>query len=230
MPIAPNAPGTEKLLMGTSRVSPMDFKRPKLLIVDLDNTICDTFHTLSKHQWEKAAKVLETRGYRKDAAVFRRNFGKHSFKYTMEQLKLPQKERDLAVHAYDSVDVKPLKLYSDAHAILDLDIPKVLVTRGERRLQIKKLAHLKVRKHFEGIYYIKTFQSKQDAFKEILQKFKVERKDAFVIGDRIEEEILDANRMGIRSCLVKRPNWPTHKGIAKPSITVKSLYSLAKKF
>jgi FMN phosphatase YigB (HAD superfamily) len=207
----------------------MDFKKIKLLIVDLDNTLCDTFHTLSKSQWERAAKVLESKGYAQHAKVFRKNFGKHSFKYTMEQLKLPKKERDLAVHAYDSVSVTPLKLYDDAHGILDLAIPKVLVTRGEKSLQLKKLKHLKLRKYFGGIYHISTFQEKAVAFKEIIKTYKLKPSEVLVIGDRIEEEILDANKLKMPSCLVLRPNWPIHKGVAKPTITVKSLYVLAKK-
>jgi putative hydrolase of the HAD superfamily len=198
----------------------------KLLIVDMDNTLCDTFHTLSKVQWEKAAKVLDRNGYTAHARVFRKNLGRFSFKHTIEQLNLPEKERALAVKAYDSVAVKHLRLYKDANGILDLPFKKVLVTRGEVSLQRKKLRHLKIRKHFDAAYYIPTFKPKEEAFRKILKIHRLKPHEALVIGDRIEEEIKDANKLGIPSVLVRRPDWPVHRGIAFPTITINSLHSL----
>lgn len=204
----------------------VSFKGIKLLIVDMDNTLCDTFHTLSKNQWEKAAKVLERNGYKKHANIFRKNLGKFSFKHTIEQLGLPERERSLAMQAYDTVAVKNLKLYPDAKAIFEMGIPKVIVTRGDATLQAKKLRHLKLKKYFQKVYYIPTFKLKKEAFRKILKLHKIKPHEALVIGDRIEEEIKDANALGIPSVLVLRPDWPVHRNIAKPTITVRSLYSL----
>lgn len=207
----------------------INFSKVKLLIVDMDNTLCDTFHSLSKHQWAKVEKVLAKRGHKDHALVFRKNFGRFSFKHTLEQLKLPKAERELAVRTYDAVNVRTLTLYPDAQAILDLDMPKVLVTRGEKKLQLAKIKHLKLKKHFDGIYYIPTFMEKKDAFRNIMKKYKLKPSQCLVIGDRIEEEIKDANKLKIPSILVRRPGWPVHKGIATPDLTVKSLKKVVEK-
>jgi FMN phosphatase YigB (HAD superfamily) len=204
-------------------------KGAKLLIVDMDNTLCDTFHTLSTQQWRNVIAALRKKGKKEYADALHKNFGRFGFVTTLKKLKMPKKDVNFALRVYDHVDVGPLRLYPDAHALLEIEIPKVLVTRGERNLQIKKIEHLKIRKHFDGVYYIKPFEAKKDAFKAILKKYKVKPKEAVVIGDRIEEEIKDANDLKIPSVLVRRPNWPIHRGIAKPTITVKSLHSLAKK-
>jgi HAD superfamily hydrolase (TIGR01509 family) len=198
----------------------------KILIVDMDNTICDTFHTLSKRQWESVVKTLEKRGYTTQAAVFKRKLGKQSFKTTLEQAKLPTEAQLAAMQAYDDLDVKHLKLYSDAKAILDLDIPKVLVTRGDKKLQAAKIRHLGIAKRFKRIYYVPTMEKKEAALKQVLKDFKVKPKECLVIGDRIEEEILEGMKLGMLTALIDRPDWPTHR-IAKPTISAKSLYVIA---
>jgi len=203
-----------------------DFSKVKLLIIDLDNTLCDTFHTLSLHQWEKAARALEKDGRVRQADALRGEFGKASF--SLEQLKMPMEERRIAIKAYDAVRVKTLTLFPDAKAIMSHPLPKVLVTRGERKLQDEKVAHLKLQKYFKEIYLVPTFKSKKDAFKAILKRHNLKPGEALVIGDRVEEEIKDANQLRMPSCLVRRPMWPTHKGVAKPTITVRSLRAIAK--
>lgn len=195
----------------------------------MDNTLCDTFHTLSKPQWERVAKAFEKKGKPQYAKALRKNFGKFGFVYTLAQLGLNKQEKHFAVREYDKVSVKSLKLYSDAAAIFNLHIPKVLVTRGEKALQIRKIKHLGIRRHFSNIYYTKTFEKKKDVFKRILKEYKVKPKESLVIGDRIEEEIKDANELKIPCVLVRRPQWPIHKGIAKPTMTVWSLYNLTRK-
>jgi HAD superfamily hydrolase (TIGR01509 family) len=200
----------------------------KLLIIDMDNTLCDTFHSLTKKQWGNVERVLERAGHKEHASVFRRMLGKRSFVSTLRQLDLSRKEQAIATCAYDEVEVKGLRLYPDARSILDAGTAKVLVTRGDRELQIRKIKHLGLQKRFDGIYYVGTFNAKKDAFRKILSKFKAKPSEVLVIGDRIEEEIADANSLGIRSVLVRRPDWPVRKGAAKPTLTVRSLTTVAK--
>jgi putative hydrolase of the HAD superfamily len=207
----------------------VSFKDIKLLIVDMDNTLCDTFHTLSKKQWERVWTAFEKRGQRAYAKALKKNFGKRGFVHVLNDLGMSQKDKRFAVNEYDTMSVKPLKLYSDAKAILSLKTPKVLVTRGERQLQIRKIAHLDLRKHFASIAYVSTFSGKKACFQNMLKRYKLKPYECLVIGDRIEEEIKDANELGIPSVLVRRPGWPVHKGIAVPTITVRSLASLAKR-
>jgi FMN phosphatase YigB (HAD superfamily) len=194
----------------------------KLLIVDLDNTLCDTFHSLSRVQWHRAADALAKRGWKKEARQLRSYLGKVGFVRATELLHLTAEQQRIGIRQYDKVSVKNLKLYDDAQAILSLPIPKVLVTRGEKELQLKKIKHLRLRKYFEGIYYVNTFGSKKTAFENILKRFHRKPHEALVIGDRAEEEIKDANELGIASVLVLRPEWPVTRKY-KATFTVKSL-------
>src|SRR5689334_13929584 len=103
----------------------------KLLIVDMDNTLCDTFHTLSKNQWEGAAKALRNEGWPDKADQLLKMLGKSSFVHTMQRLEFTERQRAVAMRNYDKVPVNKLKLFDDAPALMDIPIPKVLVTRGE---------------------------------------------------------------------------------------------------
>lgn len=203
-----------------------DFSKVKLLVIDMDNTLCDTFHTLSRTQWDKAADALERIGYPEQAKVLRRNLGKKGFKATMQGFRLRHAERQKVMDAYDSVSVTRLRMYDDAGSIRSLPHDKVLVTRGERRLQTRKIKHLGLAKGFKRIYFVPTMESKEAAFRRIIREFKVKPSECLVIGDRIEEEILEGQRLGMRTALVDRPDWPTQR-ITKPDVTAKSLVKIA---
>jgi FMN phosphatase YigB (HAD superfamily) len=208
------------------KVSKADFSQVRLLVVDLDNTLCDTFHTLSKRQWKNALDALAKDGVdAKTMAHLRKELGKRSFRSTLLGLS-PARQR-LALKAYDDLDVKPLRLYDDAHALLDLPIQKVLVTRGERGLQTRKITHLKIQRYFKKIYYVPTFGRKKDTFKKVLRDFRLTPKQALVIGDRIEEEILDAKQLGLPAAFIDRPDWPSHPSVETPDLSVKSLEKIA---
>jgi FMN phosphatase YigB (HAD superfamily) len=198
----------------------------KLLVIDLDNTLCDTFHTLSKMQWEKALAVLQRDGVeRKTILRMRRQLGRHSFRSAVQRL--DKRRQRLAIRAYDDVDVRTLRLYGDAMALLRLPLPKVLVTRGERRLQREKIHHLGIRRFFRRVYHVPTFDQKRSAFRKVLKDFRLEPHEALVIGDRIEEEIKDAKSLRIPTAFIDRPGWPSHPSAAKPDLTVKSLAYIA---
>lgn len=200
----------------------------KLLVVDLDNTLCDTFHTLSKWQWAHTAKVLESHGIPKDKSEqMLRSLGKYSFKTMMDKIGLDAKLKKIAIAAYDDVDVSKLKLFSDADAIINYPLPKVLVTRGERKLQRAKIKHLGIRLKFKKVYYVSTFDKKKDTFRLILKDFGYKPSEILVIGDRIEEEIKDAKSLRMKTAFINRPDWPSHPSAATPDISVKTLDHMA---
>ena len=203
------------------------FSDIKLLVVDLDNTLCDTFHTLSELQWVHAAKVLEKHGIpQKKGEQMLRMLGKHSFRSSIQKLGLDNRLQKIAIAAYDDVNVSHLKLFEDAQAILDCPIPKVLVTRGEKKLQRAKIKHLGIRKYFKKVYYVNTFDDKVGTFKKVKKDFKLQSKQMLVIGDRIEEEIKEANMLGMKTAFIERPDWPAHLSVSKPDVAVKTLWRL----
>lgn len=104
----------------------------------MDNTLCDTYHTLTIRQWNFVADGFEKKGRLDVAKALRRRAGKQSFISVLKDLELSEQEKRFAVKRYDDNPVKNLKLFPDANAILATPIPKILMTRGEKILQQKK--------------------------------------------------------------------------------------------
>ncbi|MDD9954492.1 MAG: HAD family hydrolase [Candidatus Woesearchaeota archaeon] len=205
----------------------IDFSKIKTLIVDMDNTLCDTFHTLSKPQWGKVEEALEAKGWGAYAALLKENFGKHGFKHTLEHSDMSEEQIKYALSVYEKVDVAPLELFADAHDILDVDIPKILLSRGEPTHQQNKIEHLDLAQYFEKIRIVDTFHTKTDAIKEIIGDS--DPKAFLIIGDRIEEEIADGKLLGIPTVLVRRPDWPVAESDVVPDMVVSSLKSVKEK-
>jgi FMN phosphatase YigB (HAD superfamily) len=199
----------------------------RLLLVDMDNTLCNTYLALSKVQWEAVAQAFEARGKLEYAMALRRNLGRKGFAATLKQLKMSPAERQFAIKVYDRVDIRRLQLYPDAPALLKLDLPKVLVSRGERKLQLRKIRHLGIGGRFDRIVIVPTFEEKGAAFKRLLALYKLKPSQALVIGDRPEDEITDARRLRIPTCLVRRPEG--NAGSCNATMTVRSLRSVAKR-
>ncbi len=208
----------------------IDWKRIKLLIIDMDNTLADTFHTLSKPQWEHVERAMRERGMDAYADTLTENFGKKGFKATLESTDMTREQIEFAIAVYDDVDVSPLALFPDARAILNTPLPKVLLSRGEPELQWKKIRHLRIEKDFDEIIVIDTFETKRDALSSILDRHKLRPEEALIIGDRTEEEIEDGNRLGIPTVLVKRPGRPVHECDCTPDMVVTDLHEVARHF
>jgi len=206
----------------------MNWKNIKLLIVDLDNTLADTFRTLSVPQWGKVIRSLQKNGFGACAIRLKKNFGAKSFVRTLKECKLTEEEMKHAVGVYDKVDVSKLKLYDDAHFILDLPIDKILISRGEPSLQKRKIQHLGIRKYFKEICIVDTFYTKDAAIAKILRGWKMKPDEVLIIGDRVEEEIRAGIKLGIPTVLVRRPGWSA-AAEPKPTLTVRKLTTVAKK-
>ncbi len=206
------------------------WKKTKLLIIDMDNTLCDTFHNLSKPQWYHVEKVLTKKGHTFHAEKLAHHFGKHGFVKTLKMLNFPKNVMKIAVEAYDDIDVSKLTLFDDAHELLDLTIPKVLVTRGDLNLQNRKIRHLGLRKYFKKVYIVETFGKKYEAFEQIMKDFNLKPQETIVIGDRIKEEIVDGKKLNMPTILVRRPDWPVAKSRYKPDLFVRKLSTVAKHF
>ncbi len=211
------------------RARGVEWKSVRLLIVDMDNTLCDTFHTLSARQWELVASSFEKRGEKDIARGIRSRFGRESFVKTLRELHLTDEQRRFAVRVYDRNPVGSLRLFPDAHALLELAVPKALLSRGEPALQRRKIRHLGIARHFDDIVIVDTFRTKTQAIKDILKRHEARPGDALIIGDRIEEEIADGRRLGVPTALVRRRGWKPGKHVVEPDVTVRSLETIAKR-
>lgn len=207
----------------------IDFSRIKVLLVDMDNTLCDTYHTLTIRQWNRVADAFERKGRKDVARALRRRVGKQSFVSMLKDLSLTTSEMRFAIRVYDQNPVGSLRLFEDAPALLELPVPKVLLSRGEPALQRRKIRHLRIAKHFEDVIIIDTFAKKDDAMRDFLRRRRLRPAEVLVIGDRLEEEIMAAKKLKMPAVLVRRPDWPVAKVPAKPDLTVRSLAALAKR-
>ncbi|MBR9700579.1 HAD family hydrolase [Candidatus Woesearchaeota archaeon] len=204
------------------------WNKVKLLLVDLDNTLCDSFHTLSKPQWTFVEKKLREKGWDDCADKMNENFGSQGFLKTLKSCGIEEYKIRYAIRQYDKADISKLELFHDAHHIMDLDIPTILITRGEPSLQKRKIKHLGIKKHFEEIVIVDTFGNKGEEFEKIRKKKGLKASEILVIGDRMEEEIAQGKRLGYPVVLVRRPGWPVKHIKLKPDISVRTLKTIAR--
>lgn len=81
-----------------------------------------------------------------------------------------------------------------------------LVTSGVPGTQKQKMHHLGLLPYFNSIHYLDSTrgESKHQAFREILAREELQADGVLSIGDRVDREIRDANRLGMRSCHLQR--------------------------
>ncbi|MNJ93233.1 putative HAD-hydrolase YfnB [compost metagenome] len=77
-----------------------------------------------------------------------------------------------------------------------------LVTMGVPDAQKRKVMALNIEQLFNGIYILNGFigEKKEDAFKDIIEREKIQPHQLLSIGNRLSSEIRDAKRCGSRTC------------------------------
>ena len=126
-----------------------------------------------------------------------------------------------------------ISLFSDTLSTLDaLDAVKVLVTRGDKKLQEQKIAILGIRKCFDDIIICPTpDDTKKAAFELILKKYAVSARDAWVVGDRINVEIRSGNLLGMNTVHFhhgKHKDLKPQDAFDKPMFVIKKLKELCR--
>ena len=79
-----------------------------------------------------------------------------------------------------------------------------LVTMGKLQRQNRKIELLKIKEFFEKIWVVnhKEGMSKTQAFTGILEESGARPESLLCVGNRVDHEIAEANRLGCRTCLV----------------------------
>ncbi len=99
----------------------------------------------------------------------------------------------------DLSEIKDIKLFQEVKEFLTRkDFVKVLVSKGDSELQMKKLYILGIKDLFDKILICSNNKDKETCFKESLLMFP-EEKEVFVIGNRIDSEISYGNRLGLKT-------------------------------
>ncbi len=101
--------------------------------------------------------------------------------------------------SYDNIEaVVP---FPESISVLDSlkqkGVVRALISKGDPLIQEKKIDLMNLRPHFEEIAICDTLEKKFDLFKGLIAKYHIENpRDVFVIGDRINAEIVCGNRLG----------------------------------
>lgn len=81
-----------------------------------------------------------------------------------------------------------------------------LVTAGDPETQAKKVEMLALQKHFDEIVYVDSSkgETKEDAFRGLLERHQLAPADCIAIGNRVDSEIRAGKSLGIRTIWVRR--------------------------
>ena len=79
---------------------------------------------------------------------------------------------------------------------------KMLVTKGNPAIQVKKIELLGIKEFFEEILICSTDDEKKKAFKQLKEKHP--DSEFWVIGDRIDSEIRFGNELGMTTVLLRK--------------------------
>lgn len=90
------------------------------------------------------------------------------------------------------------------------------MTKGEEKLQNKKIDNLNIRKYFHQIIVCKSDEKKKTCFKDVAASFP--DKEILVIGDRIDSEIRWGNELGFRTIRLKQGKYKDLKPKASEEI------------
>lgn len=131
---------------------------------------------------------------------------------------------------------KTLSLIEGSKEILEaaqLQFPLFLVTQGDIETQIKKVELLGIINLFKHVYYIDPFngESKQQAFRTILQNYQFFPKHVLSIGNRLNNEIAMSKKEGMQTCYIRYGEHETESPMTPeeiPDFEIKSPRDLAR--
>ncbi len=88
---------------------------------------------------------------------------------------------------------------------------KVLVTKGDPQFQHKKINILGLSQLFDQIMVCATNLEKGDCFAKAMQQYKTTPKEVIVIGNRIDAEIQEGNKLGCITILLNHGKYSSLK-------------------
>ena len=112
-----------------------------------------------------------------------------------------------------------------------LNAIKILVSRGDQKIQLEKIKILGIKKYFSDIFICETAEEKKDVFERIVKKYKVNPKDVWVVGDRINVEIRYGNMLGMNTVHFhhgKHKDLKPQDALDKPMHTITKLNELCR--
>lgn len=100
-------------------------------------------------------------------------------------------------------DFLSITVYPGVKEVLTLDnCWKVLISKGEENLQLRKVGQLGIKHFFDRIYICTVDETKKNCFVEAIRQFPSE--EVWVIGDRIDSEIKFGNQLGLKTVQLRQ--------------------------
>ena len=213
----------------------------KAIIFDLDDTLYDCTNTLRAAAIERALKAMiryglkcnfktataKIQGYYDKFGPKASIFNLLSEEFSLNGRFLVQK----ALKAYNNEDVSDIKLFPDVKKTLE-ELGKkcklILVTRGNRQRQQKKIEKLGINGEFDLIVIddISENLSKEDRFLGAIRSFNFKEEEVVVVGDRIFSEIRIGNMLGMTTIRLLHGAYSTLKptnGLEDPDYEIKKI-------
>lgn len=193
----------------------MKMKKIKAIIFDLDNTLFNAepitemaIKQAINSMIDNGLKCSLGEGIERMKKIIKENPFADKFKelaksFGQDNEYLINKGKEIY---YNKTEFNKLDLYPGSIKTLK-ELKKryklILVTSGGELQQNRKIDALNIRKYFDYIS-IDEKPDKEIQFLEILKNFRFIPKDFLVVGDRIDNEIKIANKLGMNSVLIKK--------------------------
>lgn len=186
----------------------------KAIIFDLDDTLYDVgpltevaLRQSVKAMVENGLNCSFEQGLQKIKQIIKHNPSADKFEILVKEVG-PDKEEiiNAGKEVYYNIDFNTLELYPDARktlAELRKKYKLILVTFGNKIQQNKKIDALAIRKYFSNVY-IDDKNNKEEPFSEILKINGFKPDEIIVVGDRIDNEIKIANKLGMETIRVTK--------------------------
>lgn len=187
----------------------------KAIVFDLDDTLVDTFGQIIAPLEVKAAEKMQQLDSRLPApdelAEILLTAGKKSPSLIEEELRqeipfISDKVLEARRRVFDNIDLSGIFVEEEIKLLLRQLRGKkyrlFLLTKGELAYQNRKLEQLGIRAMFDEIKIVS--DSKRDALKAIATRYNLAPDSILVVGNRLDEEILDGSILKMPTVWVRR--------------------------
>jgi HAD superfamily hydrolase (TIGR01509 family) len=188
--------------------------RPKLIIFDLIGTLAFPLQKKSKEEFfffyrslginfKKREELENFKRIFSEAMKASENWNELGEKIIKSIFKREDKEKGKKLSEFLKENLN-YQLFEDAKEIFNLPFQKAILTDAPHFL----FSHLNLEKYFQIFTPKETGFSKPDkrAFLEVLEFFKTDPKEAIMVGDDIERDLIPAKNLGMKAILIDRKN------------------------
>ncbi len=190
----------------------------KAVILDLDDTLYDCSGTLILRGRRQAAKAIARtiNCPEEEAYLLQREMEeKYGTKVNIYEKiasshNLPHSSAGEFLKEFIHVDISGIALFPDVvdtlTQIKSLGYKLILVTSGEKQIQVRKIHVLGLHSNYFDEILIpdrNNYQTKKDCFQEIVQRYNLEPEEILCVGDKIDDELTAGKSLGMVTVMLQ---------------------------